>query len=598
MSVDVPSDAAPASLRQRADQIVTIVFHTVGLFVLPVLVGAGAVVASAAREVAQSSTRAIGIVTGIVAPLVVLQLCGVFVRGRRLWRHRTAARDGLVGVGDALDVLANTVVVLTRRGGWVFVTGLAFLWLALATGFADLAVFAVVLLLACVVVVAVGSIVGSVGVRIVDETTARRSVTPAVAVAGDLLQDTFVIDGVVPRGFGLRLVGPLPPRLRGETRLFLTGDPRRPRTRAQVALPSSPRGVHRLPAASVVVEDLLGLTAIVVGATAAASCKVLPAPRPIRGAEALWSSPTNPQAELAPRPRPREDLLALRTWVPGDDARRIHWRQSVRAGEWIVRTPEHDPLPAHAIHVVLDTSVAPGLAQTEEDRAGLAVVLDVAVDAWLGIVRAFLQQGHAVTLIAAVPDDAGQVALQSLACRTSRESAWRDLGARAVLQTQVPLSEVIAGHSDVIVVTAGLGGRGSVDAAEKGMPGIRVLVDAAALVPGALPDVAPWSWRRLFFVAHPAGSEDNRPERVAFRRRRDKARRADRAALCARLRTLPSSPGPRDLWVVPRGATLALVKMSTPSPTPLSDRSTGAAPPPPPATTMNMTTTAAWQRTA
>gem|GEM_PF-2358720 len=433
-------------------------------------------------------------------------------------------------VDDALGVLADAVVLLTRRGGWLFVTGLVGLFGAIASGFAGFAVFAVVLLAAALALLATTSVVASVGVRLDGDVAtpgsaprgAQRSVQPAVAPLGTPLHDTLVLDGVAPAGFGLRIVGPLPARLGGESRLFVGGDPRRRCQRAQGALlPPAPRGVHRRPSATLIVEDLLGLTGVVVGVTSAATCKVLPAPRTVHGASALWSSSTQPDDELVPRPRPREDLLALRPWVTGDDARRIHWRQSVRAGEWIVRTPEHDPAPRREVQVVLDTFAPAGLARTGDDEAALHGVLDAVVDTALGVARALRAQGHDVVLVAALSEKAatGDVAatdravgVRSLPGRTRRESAWRDLGARASPQSRVPLQDVVDARGDVVVVTAALG------------------VDDDARVPATLPDVARWSWRRLFFVDHAAGSDEHRADLVVARRRRDKERLAARAA--------------------------------------------------------------------
>jgi uncharacterized protein (DUF58 family) len=601
--------------RWRLECLTTVLLHSVGFLAMPVACAAGAVVVFGADDLEESSRTGLVVAAAVVAPLLAVQIFGVVVRARRLWCQRNKVHSSAHAFDDTLAVLVASVVVLTRRGGWLYALGLIALTSAIATGYADLACFSVVLLGATYALAALGSAISAVGVRLVDGTTARRSVMPTVAMMGTPLRDTFVWEGVVPRGFGLRLTGVLPARLGGESRLFCEGGLRREVLHVQTELPPAPRGVHQLPPATVVLEDLLGLTAVVVGVTAAARCKVLPMPRRVHGAQALSTAPTTPDEKLSPHPRPREDLWSLRTWRHGDDARRIHWRQSVRAGEWLVRTPDQDPEPSREVHVVLDTAVDPALAVTDEDHAALQGVLDVVVDAALGIVRALLDDGHDVVFIAAVPQDAfideeehhersmatatsamTSVQVQALSCRTTRESAWRDLGARATPQSSVPLAALLVGRNDVVIVTAGLAGTTAADilsarpaaaahAARSPKSSIsagagtntptqasaatahrcaRVVVDAVVHVPSTLLDVPPWSWRRLFFHPHPAGSNENRSDVHAQRRRREGARVVARSALLSRLRLRALAPTEGDLLVVRRGGALALVPVGPP----------------------------------
>ena len=562
--------SARERLSHRSNQLVAIALQTLGVFVLPLAVATGLVIVTSASEVQETASRAVVVVAAVVAPLVLLQLTGVVVRARRLWAQRRATAQRALGVGDVVDVAHAACGVVTRRGGWVIGSGLCGLVAAIVAGQAEFVVFAVVVLAACIVVVTVATTTATFGVRGVDAACVQRAVEPAVASVGEPFVDTFVVDAVVPRGFGLRIAAPLSARLGGETRLFLEGDPRRRRTRASAPLPRAPRGVHVLPAATVVLEDSLGLTAVAVGGTGAARCKVLPRLRPVGGLSALSSCSPRADDVVLPRPRAREDLFDLRPFVRGDDARRIHWRQSVRAGEWIVRTPECDPTQSRRVDVVLDTFVAAGLAVTDDDHAAVAAVFDVAVDAWLGTADALRRQGHDVTLVAAVPDDHGVVAVRALPCRQTRDSAWRDLGARAAAQATVPLADVVVAPAHTIVVSCALGdARDARDASNGGAQALlaRVVVDALPLVPEHLADVPRWSLRSLFLLPHAAGSDDNLPDAVARRKRRDKARVVARAALRARLQARRAIPGDNDVRVEQRGTTLLLAAAATTSTT-------------------------------
>jgi uncharacterized protein (DUF58 family) len=547
-------------VQHRANQLLSIGLHTFGVFGLPIATAAGLVVAFHAREVAETASRAVVVVAALVVPLVALQAAGIVVRAMRLWRQQHAhAPRGFFAV---VDVLATATAVVTRRGGWAIASGLVGLALAIVAGQAEFVVFAVVVLAAAIVVVAVANAVATFGVRIAGDRCALRVVEPAVIGVGEPVRDTFVVDAVVPRGFGLRIAAPLPVRLGDETRVFVDGDPRRRSTRASVPLSRTPRGVHVLPAATVVVEDLLGLTAVVVGASTAARCKVLPRLRPVAGASTLLSPSPRADDVVVPQPRAREDLYDLRPFVRGDDPRRIHWRQTMRAGEWIVRTPECRPTQSRRIDVVLDTFVAADLCVTDDDHAAVAAVFDVLVDAWLGIADQLRRDGHDVVLVAAVPRDDGAVTVEALSCRATRDSAWRDLGARAVAQAQVPLDDVVADRSHAIVVSCGLGAL----AAAASTAVTRVVVDALALVPATLADVPRWSWRSLLLLPHAAGSDDNLPGAAAERRRRDKARLAARTALRTRLQERRTPPRDTDVAVVlQRGSpTLApLLRSST-----------------------------------
>jgi uncharacterized protein (DUF58 family) len=541
-------------VHHRGNQLLSIVLQTVGVFVLPVVIVGAARFVVDTSEVDETAGRAASVFAMLVAPLFLLQLVGIAVRVRRHWReHRLARRAwGVGGVGAVVDVLEAAVGIVTRRGGWVLGTGLVGLVCALSSGWAEFVVFAIAVLAAWYVVVSAAAVISTFSLAATSDGAARfhRSVEPAVAVVGEPLRDIVDVDARVPTGFGLRIVAPLPARFGGESRWFVDGDARRPHTRASVPLPRTPRGVHTLPPARVVLEDLLGLTAVDVGATNTARCKVLPRLRPLPGVTPRFAPKSAPDAEPRRMPRPREEWLDLRSYVAGDDVRHIHWRQTVRAGEWIVRTPESTPEQGRRLVVLLDTFVAADVIVTEEDRAGVDGILDVAVDAWLGFARSLRDAGHDVVLLAAVATGDG-VVVEELETQRVRESAWRDFGARVAPQDRLTLAAVVAERPAAIVVTPNLGGGTGGD--------VRVVVDEN--VAESFADVArhPW-WHRALFFPHAAGSDENLPGAIAARLLRDQKRVADRAVLRNRVDVRRGSTDSRaDAHVVVRGRGLVLV---------------------------------------
>ena len=429
MSGATPDDerAPPRGLRRRVEQVATLAAHTLGAFVLPFAVAAGACAVFETSEVRQTSGQAVKFATALVSPWLFLHVAGVGLRARRLWRERVAVEPSMsvrLTVGAALDVATAAAVVVTRRGGWVLATGLVGLVLALAWPAAQFGVFAVVVLGAYGVVVSVSVAVATFGVRRASGAPAARSFSSSVCSVGEQVFDRVVVDAALPPGFSLRAVAPLPGRLGEESRWIVDGGSSR-RSRAEVELGRVDRGVYVAGAAAIFIEDLLGITSVQVGASTPATLKVLPRLRPLIGVPATRLLPAE-AAEAAPRPRPRaeDDLYDLRPFVRGDDVRRVHWRQTVRAGEWIVRRPESNPTESRRVRLVLDTACAADLIKGVEDERGLAGVLDVAVDAWLGLGRALHEAGHDVALVAAVAGPGGAVVVEELSCRATRPSAW------------------------------------------------------------------------------------------------------------------------------------------------------------------------------
>ncbi|MEM7048840.1 MAG: DUF58 domain-containing protein [Acidobacteriota bacterium] len=60
------------------------------------------------------------------------------------------------------------------------------------------------------------------------------------------------------------------------------------------------------------------------------------------------------------------DLHSLRTFRPGDDPRRIHWKQTARTGDLIYRESEAEE--SHRLAILLDNGVAPFADEAAEER--------------------------------------------------------------------------------------------------------------------------------------------------------------------------------------------------------------------------------------
>jgi len=543
-------------LAHRATQALSMGLNTVGAFVLPFAVGLGACALFETSEVKETSDRALAIAALVLAPMILLQLASVAVRTARTWRDLREAdpAQGRRSPWLLFDALATSSAVVTRRGAYVLITGLLGLVASLGLQWAQFAVFAVVVLGAFYVVVSVAVAVAAFGVRGRATTRVARRIEPVVCSVGDQARDTFEFDARVPSGFSLRIQAPLGDRIGGETRLLVEGTGAGT-TLASAPLPRTPRGLFALPAATVHVEDFLGITAVQVASLPGAELKVLPRAVPLLFVSAALVRTQHPEASPRPRPRPTDDLLSLKSFVVGDDARRIHWRQSLRAGEWMVRVPESRPSESRRVRLVLDTHLGSGVALSDADRTDLLGVLDTAVDVWLALARQLHDDGHEVELVAAVAADHSEfggagVIVESLPCSSTREAVWRDVGARVTWQRSHTLDTVLAGQAGAIVVCTGLGADGKT-------PCTSIVVDTLACVRPLPPGCAPRGFERFFRNAHPAGSDDNHPVAVVAANRRNKARRAEAKALRERI-VQRGSLAPADFVVEAAGARLRL----------------------------------------
>lgn len=508
--------------------------HTALLFVLPWLTGALVGMVFDVQEVSETKGRFATLFSLVIVPLLVLQLAAISVKIGREMRSRRA--EGARGVGVFVDAVDRHVRVLTGRGMGMAAASLVMVGLALSLKWGQLGVLAVAGLGIMYIASTGATIISAFAVRAFDDRVRRgrgaidREMSPTVVDAGDAVEERFVLARVpVPAGFRLHIEEALPPRLGGDTRFALDRSVSRAEVTVTAPLPRTPRGLYRLGPAEIWYEDVLGLTRVYVASRATASLRALPRLRPVvfeRNPRSMTKA-DGPLSMLSPRAT--EEHFRTRQYVPGDDLRRVHWKQSINTGQLIVRIPESVPFAPTRVRLVLDSYLPPGwrVAATaggrtlrDGERAVarapelLDDVLDLLVEAWIGLAHTLLKRGEAVSLVTAVKDGERTV-IREIECKRGEERKWRAIGSDVAWQHDFTLEALFAGVPAIptskgkiassVIVSAGLwlgGGRPA--------PGTSYIVaDGSSVVPD-LPKDEWGALRRFFFFDYPVGADDNR----------------------------------------------------------------------------------------
>jgi len=121
-------------------------------------------------------------------------------------------------------------------------------------------------------------------------------------------------------------------------------------SRGEAEVPS--RGLYRPVGARLVVSDALGLFRFSRPVEPPGALTVAPAPRQTRGT-ALVSHRDGEEPERSDRRLRTEELLEVRRYVPGDDVRRINWKQYARWEELFLRIGEEVPPTAKEVTLIL-----------------------------------------------------------------------------------------------------------------------------------------------------------------------------------------------------------------------------------------------------
>jgi len=340
-------------------------FHGTLLFVLPWLVGAIVGVAIDIRQVTETSGSFAMIFAIVVVPLLLLQLVAIAIKIGRDMRARRA--DGERGFGVFVEAVDRHVRVLTGRGLGMVFASMIMIAITLSVKWAELGVVSVAGLGIMYLASTIATLVSAFAVRAFDDRVRRgrgaieREMSPTIVDAGDPVEERFFLARVpVPLGFRLHIEEELPERLGGDTRFALDRTVSRAEVTVSAPLPRTPRGVYKLGPADIWFEDVLGLTRVFVASKASATLRSLPRLRPLvfdRRPRSTSKSegPLSVLARIA-----TEEHFKTRQYVPGDDLRRVHWKQSINTGQLMVRVPEAIPFAPTRVRLVLDTFLPPG----------------------------------------------------------------------------------------------------------------------------------------------------------------------------------------------------------------------------------------------
>ena len=507
-------------------------FHTSLLFLLPWLTGALTGMAFDVREVSETSGQFASFFAMIIVPLLLLQLVAISIKVSRELRVQRA--EGRRGFGVFVDAVDRHVRILTGRGIGLAAVSLAMVGIALSAKWGQFGVLAVAGLGIMYIASTGATLVSAFAVRAFDDRVRRgrgaidREMSPTVVDAGDAVEERFFLARVpVPFGFRLHIEEQLPSRLGGDTRFALDRSVSRAEVTVAAPLPRTPRGVYRLGPADVWYEDILGLTRVFVASRASASLRSLPRLRPVVFDRKPRSS-SKSEGPLSVLSRiATEEHFRTRQYVPGDDLRRVHWKQSINTGNLMVRVPEAIPYAPTRVRLVLDTFLPPGwrMAATTGGRrlkpGEKAVarapevmddVLDLLVEGWVGLAHMLLKRGEKVTLVAPVRDGDG-IVVREIECKRGEERKWRAIGSDAAWQNAIDTDSLMSridptnAKASSIIVSAGL-----FTGNTRPTPGTSfVIADGASVVLDPPSDDLGFL-RRFVISDYPVGADDNRTD--------------------------------------------------------------------------------------
>lgn len=207
--------------------------------------------------------------------------------------------------------------------------------------------------------------------------------------SGEQLKVTVSVEGRFPRGRSLLLEDLADPQLGGAHRFALNGLSGRAISRAHYRVRVGARGGHHLGPIRLHVVDRFGMVHRV--ATVGGRTEVLVTPRVVELDPAALAGASNGSgsAHLGALGAASDDVIP-RTYVPGDEMRRIDWKASARTGLLMVRS-EESPWRS-AVTLVVDMR-ASGHRGQEPDSS-----LDVALSLVASVGCLALESGWDVTV--------------------------------------------------------------------------------------------------------------------------------------------------------------------------------------------------------
>ena len=350
-----------------------------------------------------------------------------FVEGRT-WEHV----DVLTSTGASLTWFAAAALIGSRITGWASLSVIGILGLGL-----------VYVTAAWTAIIAGGSL------RWRDAKIAR-SIIPEIAIEGEPLREELRLAGVrIPIGMRLFVTGQA--MKHGVASRYAVGaDGSRADLKLESDLGPALRGEHHAPPLALWLGDVLGLTRTPAVHRATAEFTVMPRPGTVDGVARLLG-PGGDDAIARPTNKlPTEGTFRIRTYVPGDDTRRIHWVRSAQQDELVVRLPDEVPPADPVVCVILDNELYGTEGLTSRAPAEL---LDALVRVWLGVGRALSETGTRVTLVTAL--EQGETIKRFERTLRKRTRDEQRMGARVTWQATVPL-QALLGRTSVrqIVVSS------------------------------------------------------------------------------------------------------------------------------------------------
>ncbi|MSQ01541.1 MAG: DUF58 domain-containing protein [Myxococcales bacterium] len=413
-----------------------IVFHFVGLFVLPFVVAFVCALFFEVSQVADTGPFLLVIAALLITPSFLMLMFGVIWKTRRELKLLRAA--GRRDLRSTLATVHRHVSVVTSRGWAVFITGLFFIVFSLGAKWADLSMVAVLALMLFYGVLGLstflsGFIVSQFEAQVRKRASVERQMSPAVILAGEVAEERFTLRRVpVPPLYFLLIEDPLPPRLGTTSRYAVGAGARKEELVVAGRLRRTPRGMYRLGPAHIYFQDALGFTRVSVASMATAELKILPRFRHLQILEPPRSKLERPDILTRPHRFPTEDHFRFRDYQSGDDTRRIHWKLSVKSGQIQLRTPETREISTKNVLLVLDSYLPAG--RMLDDAVGVEEVLDKLVETWISLAKELVERGDRVTLVCAARSNEGELTVETQACEKGGHVRWQDLGARALWQ--------------------------------------------------------------------------------------------------------------------------------------------------------------------
>lgn len=343
----------------------------------------------------------------------------------------------------------DRIDLLTASGAAMMWAGLAALIVSRWTGWASLSVLGV-MGVGTVSISVLWTAIVAAGDGPWRRAVVERTVLPALATEGDPLREEITLRGLaIPLGMRLFVLGRAQ-RHGARSRYVIEAAELGGEVKLESELGPALRGEHRAPPLALWFGDALGLTRTAAVHRGAADFLVMPKQVQVDHVQRLLGPGGDAALSVPTTQMPTEGTFRIKEYVPGDDARRIHWVRSLQHDQLIVRLPDEIPPADPAVRLVLDNELAGTEVLT---CCAPDEMLDVLVRVWFGIGKALAAQGTRVTLAAAVREGDAMVTRERKLHARSAQPALR-FGARIGWQTALPLDQLVGDRRERQVIVS------------------------------------------------------------------------------------------------------------------------------------------------